>query len=135
MVKMNKFAKRLRKQVKHTENGIVIGRGFGMMAEIVGVFNTVFHFSFGDCVFRAKNVVPRTNFEDIGILSDISMILIDLNQVQHIDKLLPVWTKYHPLVLIEGNDVIERDLSGVLYTNHYRCVEQQGFYHVWKKMQ
>ncbi len=135
MVEMNKFAKRLRKQVKHPENGIVIGRGFGMMPEIAEVFNTVFHFSFGESVFKAKNVVPRINLEDVSVLSDISMILIDLNQLHHLEKMLPVWSKYHPLVLIEGNDVIGRDLSGLLYNNHYRCVEQQGFYHVWKKMQ
>lgn len=135
MVEMNKFAKRLRKQVKNPENGIVIGRGFGMMPEIVEIFNTVFHFSFGDYIFRAKNVVPRVSFDDVGILSDISMILFDLDQLQHMEKLLPVFSKYRPLILIEGNDVIERDLSTILYTNHYRCVEQQGFYHVWKKMQ
>lgn len=121
--------------MKNPENAMVIGRGFDHLEEILEIFNTIFLFSFGDFKFRAKNVVMRENFEDLNPLSNISMILMDRDQVQHLEKLVPIWNRCNPVVIIEGGDAIGREFSFPLYQNNYRCVELQGFFHVWKKIE
>jgi len=133
MIIMSKFTKRLKKLIKEPDNAVVLGKGFGQLSEIVDLFKTVFIFSWDTPPLKAKNLVFRETFDDLSALTEISMILIDTDQLHHLENLAPLWNKFHPLVLIEGNEPIGRELSGPLYKGHFRCVDQQGFYHVWKQ--
>lgn len=132
MIVMGKFEKRLSKSSKNVENALVIGSGFGKLEEILSVYKTVFVWAPTPPAIKAKNLVYRENFDHINQLTDISAIIFDINQLQFLDITVPVWKRYHSSILIEGNEPIGRDLSKTLYINNYRCVDQQGFYHVWK---
>ena len=132
MIIMSKLIKRLRKLVKSPENAVVLGQGFGHLDIMINLFKTIFIFSWDAPKVKAKNLIFRENFDDLSPLSEVSMVFVDLNQLQHLEKILPVCIRYNSLIIVEGNDVIGRDLSKILYTNNYRAVDQHGFYHVWK---
>jgi hypothetical protein len=133
MIIMNKFKKRLTKIIGKPQNAVVIGQGFGQLASILETFNTVFIFSWDPPNLRAKNLVFRENFNDLNPLHDITAIFIDLDQTQHLENMSQIWHKNKCTILIEGNDPIGRNLSGPLYRDHFRCVDQQGIYHIWKQ--
>ena len=132
MIIMSKLIKRLRKLIKTPENAVVLGQGFGHMDIILNLFNTIFIFSWDKPTLKAKNLIFRENFDDLSPLDHVSMVFVDLNQLQHLEKIMPLCIRYRSLIIVEGNEVIGRDLSKVLYANNYRAVDQHGFYHVWK---
>ena len=80
MIIMNKFKKRLTKIIGRPQNAVVVGQGFGQLANILETFNTVFIFSWDQPNLRAKNLVFRENFNDLNPLHDISAIFVDLDQ-------------------------------------------------------
>ena len=133
MIIMNKFKKRLTKIIGNPQNAVVVGQGFGQLTSILEIFNTVFIFSWDQPNLRAKNLIFRENFDDLNPLHDISAIFIDLDQLQHLENMSQIWHKNKCSVLIEGNDPIGRNLSGPLYRDHFRCIDQQGIYHTWKQ--
>jgi hypothetical protein len=133
MIIMNKFKKRLTKIIGRPQNAVVVGQGFGQLASILETFNTVLIFSWDYPNLRAKNLVFRENFNDLNPLHDVTAIFIDLDQTQHLENMSKRWQKYKCTVLIEGNDPIGRNLSVALYRDHFRCIDQQGIYHVWKQ--
>jgi len=132
MIIMSKITKRLRKLVKSPENAVVIGQGFGHLDIMLNLFKTIFIFSWDAPKVKAKNLIFRENFNDLNPMAEISMVFFDLNQLHHLDTMLSVCVRNKSLIIIEGNDVIGRDLSKSLYINNYRAVDQHGFYHVWK---
>lgn len=129
---MSKLAKRLRKLVKSPENAVILGQGFGHLDIVLELFKTIFIFSWDSPQIKAKNLVFRENFNDLAPLAEVSMVFVDLDQLHHLEKIMPVCLKCRSLIIIEGNEVIGRDLSKILYANNYRAVDQHGFYHVWK---
>lgn len=133
MIIMNKFKKRLTKTIGNTQNAVVLGQAFGQLDAILEIFKTVFIFSWDSPNLKAKNLVFRENFNDLNPLTEISAIFIDLNQIQHLENMSQIWHKNKCTVLIEGNAPIGRDLSGPLYRDHFRCVDQQELYHIWKQ--
>jgi hypothetical protein len=133
MILMNKFKKRLTKSVGDLQNAVVVGQGFGQLDSIVETFSTVFIFSWDRPNLKAKNLVFRENFNDLDPIRDISSIFIDLDQIQHLEKISQIWHKNKCTILVEGNDPIERSVSGPLYRDHFRCTDQQGIYHIWKR--
>jgi hypothetical protein len=133
MILMNKFKKRLTKSVGDLQNAVVVGQGFGQLDSIVETFSTVFIFSWDRPNLKAKNLVFRENFNDLDPIRDISSIFIDLDQIQHLEKISQIWHKNKCTVLIEGNDPIGRNMSEPLYRDHFRCTDQQGIYHIWKR--
>lgn len=133
MILMNKFKKRLTKSVGDLQNAVVVGQGFGQLDSIVETFSTVFIFSWEPPNLKAKNLVFRENFNDLDPIRDISSIFIDLDQIQHLEKISQIWHKNKCTILVEGNDPIERSVSGPLYRDHFRCTDQQGIYHIWKR--
>jgi len=133
MILMNKFKKRLTKSVGDLQNAVVVGQGFGQLDSIVETFSTVFIFSWDRPNLKAKNLVFRENFNDLEPIRDISSIFIDLDQIQHLEKISQIWHKNKCTILVEGNDPIERSVSGPLYRDHFRCTDQQGIYHIWKR--
>jgi len=133
MILMNKFKKRLTKIIGSPQNAVVVGQGFGQLETVLEIFDTVFIFSWELPNLRAKNLVFRENFNDLNPLHDISAIFIDLDQLQHLENMSQIWHKNKCSILIEGNDPIGRNLSGPLYRDHFRCIDQQEIYHIWKQ--
>jgi hypothetical protein len=132
---MSKLTKRLRKLVKNPENAIVVGQGFGQLDIMLNLFKTIFIFSWNAPKLKAKNLIFRENFNDLNPMSEISMVFFDRDQVHHLETMMAMCVKNKSVIVIEGNDVIGRNLSLPLYTNNYRAVDQQEFYHVWKLQQ
>ena len=132
MIPMDKFKKRLLKLSKHPQNALVIGNGFGRLNDVLDIFETVFIFSNDTIGIRAKNLIPKESINSILNAVNVTAILIDLEYLPLLEKTLPIWHRWHSLILIEGNNPIGRDKSQALYKNHYGCVELHGIYHVWK---
>jgi len=129
---MNKFGKRIQKFVGNVENCLVIGHGFGKLNNIAETFNTVFIFSEKEVPYKAKNIIHRESFDSIFQLSSISVIFFDRDQLDKLRPSIPLWLTHKPYIIIEGNDVIDRDQSKDLYERNYRAVELQGTHHIWR---
>ena len=132
MIPMDKFKKRLSKLSNNPQNAVVIGNGFQRLDDVLDIFDTVFVFSNEPSIVRAKNLILKESITSILNATNVTTILIDLEYLPLLEKTLPLWHRWHSLILIEGNDPIGRDKSQELYKNHYRCVELHGVYHVWK---
>jgi hypothetical protein len=130
---MNKFQKRVKKSQDNLLSALVIGTGFGYLKEISEMFNTVFVVAKERPELKLKNVVFREGKASLDPLTDITTIFIDRDQVSTLEHLVGTLHKHHPLVHIEGNEVIEREFSRPFYDNGFRAIDQQGFYHTWKK--
>lgn len=133
MIIMNKFKKRLTKTIGNPQNAVVVGHGFGELENILEIFKTVFIFSWDVPTLKAKNLVFRENLDDLNPLTDVSAILVDLDQIHHLEKLSQLWNRNKCTVLIEGFTPIGREFSKSLYRDHFRCIDQQEKYHVWKQ--
>ena len=108
----------------------MIGDGFGYIQELLSMFNTVFLLD-STLELKEKNLVQRKDYESVFQLANVSGIFIDLNKVECIDYISPLLSKVSPDVFIEGNDVLERKYTKVLYQLGYRAVAQLGFMHQW----
>ena len=131
---MTKFEKRLSKAIGKCENAIVVGNGFGYLEPLLAICKTVFVISAQPPEIKAKNLVYREGFNRIEHLSDISVMFVDLNQLHTLEMTSPMWTRYYPSIIIEGAEPIGRDLSGVLYKNHYACTDTKENFHIWTKL-
>lgn len=129
---MNKFGKRITKFIGKVENCLVVGHGFGKLEDILQTFNTVFLVSEKLPPIKAKNLIFRETLGDLNTLVGITVIFFDRNQVDNISSTVPLWYRLKPYIIIEGNDVIGRDLSKELYHHGYRAIELQGSHHIWK---
>jgi flagellar motor component MotA len=130
---MNKFIKRTKKLVGKVEFCAVIGNGFGFLDDIIEMFSSVFIISNTDDKHKNKKIIY---LEDYSLLSDVSEIGVLFVERHHADKiklLTSLYTKKSLLILIEGNEPIDRLFSEELYRYGYRCISQQGYYHVWRK--
>jgi len=131
---MEKFQKRLLKTKKNPQNAIVLGEGFGHLEDILEVFKSVFVFAPTAPKIKAKNLIFREHGAGKDFLNDISVVFVDRDKTKKIDDIVIILNKWHSLVVIEGDEVIGRDLSQTLYRTGYGAVEQQGYYHTWKKL-
>jgi hypothetical protein len=129
---MDKFSKKITKTIKNTQAAVVVGNGFGKLDDLLNIFKTVFVITEKTLEYRAKNLIYRKNFDNIESIGQVNAILVDLSEIEKLDYLAPLWQKTQAMILIEGNDPIGREYSKSLYRDHYRCVELQGFYHIWK---
>ena len=132
MIIMSKFIKRLTKGVKNPQNCVVLGGGFGLLSEILEVYDTVFLFSFDTPQIKSRKIVYRENFNDLTPLCDVTAVFVDRNYVERIESVAPIWSKYKSTIYIEGNEVIDRTKSKTLYSHGWNAIEQQKQYHVWK---
>jgi len=130
---MSKFAKKIKKYIGENKNVLVVGRAFGHLESLKDIFNTVFVVNNFEDRLKYKNFVYRENFDSIVDIGNVAVILVDIEQIKSLESMPTYWTKYKPIVLIEGNDPIDRTKSSYLYKYGYRCVEQLGFCHVWKR--
>lgn len=129
---MSKFGKRITKFIGPVENCLVIGEGFGKLSEICEIFSTVFVFDDKFPSYKSKNLIYRENHSYLDSISGINVIFFDRNSLDKMHLTIPIWYRQKPYIIIEGNDVIERDLSQDLYKHGYRAVELQGTHHIWK---
>lgn len=132
---MNKFQKRITKLSKNWQTALVIGNAFGHLEDLLGIFDTVFVIADHPPAIKARNLVYREMFDQFEQLSDIHFMFYDRNTIEMFRSSMGIWNRNKPVVIIEGHDVIGRDLSGHLYTNSYNAVHQEEEYHVWKMKQ
>jgi hypothetical protein len=129
---MNKFQKRLSKLLKNCENAVVIGHGFGHLDEIVEIFKTVFVINTLAPTTKSKKLVYRENFDNLSQITEVSVIVFDLVAVHRLPDVYPVWHRNKAVIVIEGNDPIDRTLSKSLYESSYECTGLHGSFHVWE---
>ncbi len=130
---MTKFEKRLSKALGKCENALVIGNGFGYLEPLLAVCKTVFVISPQPPEIKARNLVYRESFNRVEHLADISVVFFDINQLRALEMTAPLWTRSYPSIIIEGSEPIGRDLSGILYKNHYHCTDTKENFHIWTK--
>jgi hypothetical protein len=129
---MSKFQKRLSKLLKNCENAVVIGHGFGYLSEIVNMFKTVFVIGEYVPAIKSKKLVYRENFDNLSQISEVSVIFFDLAEVGRLENVSPIWHQTKAVIVIEGNEPIDRTLSKSLYESSYECTELHGLFHVWE---
>jgi lipopolysaccharide export LptBFGC system permease protein LptF len=131
---MSKFSKKIKKYLNDDHSVLVIGQGFGYLEDLSNIFKTVVVVNSIENQIKSKNIVYRKNFDNIADIGLVSAIIIDLNKTQDLELIPTYWTRFSPVILIEGNEPIDRLKSSYLYKFGYRCIEQLGVCHVWKKI-
>jgi hypothetical protein len=129
---MSKFQKRLSKLLNNCENAVVIGHGFGYLSEIIDMFKTVFVIEECMPAIKSKKLVYRENFDNLSQISEVSVIFFDLVAVHRLPEMYSVWHRNKAIVIIEGNDPIDRTLSTSLYAASYECTGLHGSFHTWE---
>jgi hypothetical protein len=130
---MSKFEKRLQKVSTNMNNAVVIGSAFGNFEKLLTIYRSVFLIGTNISGVKAKNLIFKEDFHDFNSLSEISAIFFDLNHIDKLDYLQQVWTRHNSLVIVEGNDPIERQFSKPLYATGWGCTKLCGFFHVWER--
>ncbi len=133
MIIMSKFRKRLTKISKNLHNCLVVGQGFGYLQELTNIYQTVFVIDSQRPEIKAKNLVFRNNFDDLSHMNEISAVFVDIAATEHLNKITSLWMRCNSMVIIEGDDPIERHLSGPLYQSGWNCTSKQGTFHVWER--
>ena len=131
---MTKLQKRILKTSKRIENCLLIGEGFGFLENFIEVFKTVFVINNKKPSLRTKNLIFRSNEDDLSQLTDITHIIFDRKQIIKLEKFQYLWNKHNSIILIEGNEPIEREFSKSLYNSGWQCTDTQGFFHVWERI-
>jgi len=132
MIIMSKFQKRLKKVSGRMENCLVVGQGFGRLQELSEIYKTVFVIDTQRPELKARNIVFRDNFDETSYMTELSAVFFDRASIDFLEKTTTLWTKCNSMVVIEGNDPIERHQSGPLYRAGWECTNLQGLFHVWE---
>ena len=132
---MNKFQKRLSTLTKNNTSALVIGTAFGQISQILSMYSTVFVVNEDMLELKAKNLIYRQTIDRLDYIVNVGVVFLDMKHIGKLENLQTFWKKNNSLVLIEGNDVISRDLSKPLYDSGWRCTSLQGIFHVWEKQQ
>lgn len=130
---MDKFEKKIRKMVKNPENAIVVGSGFGNLSSILSAHNTVFLFDAPDKNLKLKNLIYRETYDYLEFVSDIRVMYFDISSIHRLESLKICWLRNESRVIVEGNTIIERDVSYPLYDTGWRCTWVDKKFHVWEK--
>lgn len=132
---MSKFAKRVSKTIRVEGNALVVGDGFGFLTEILKLFESVFVVLNDEPRVKSKNIIYRDTLADLHLLPDITVIFVDLKNKHRIDEFEYTMIRSKPIFLIEGNDCLSGEWTKKMYKLGYRAVDQQGYFHQWKKIQ
>lgn len=127
---MDKFLKRISKLKKRPQNAVVFGTGMGRLSDLATIFQSIFVFGSRPSI-KAKNIIYRENFENLNQLSHVDMIFIDLNLKDQLNNLSPLWTSTDVIIVVEGDAVLDREYTHMLYSNNYRATERLGYFHTW----
>jgi hypothetical protein len=129
---MNKFQKRLMKLSRNNTHALVLGSAFGILDQVLAIYDTVFVVSEVPPDIKAKNLVYKENFVKLDHLQDMSSIFVDIDQLDHLDKVEVIWRKHNAKLFVEGGDRVENEKVKILYDSGWACTSLQGIFHVWE---
>lgn len=129
---MNKFKKRLHKLSRNNANALVLGSAFGMLGQVIEIYDTVFVVSEVQPSIKAKNLIYKENFYKLDHIQNIASIFVDLKETNNLDKIQATWIKHNSIVFVEGNDKIDKFMAKPLYDVGWACTSHQGIFHVWE---
>ena len=129
---MSKISKRLRKISKKPRNAFVLGQGIGEITDILEVFSSVFVVGDPADGIRRKNLIYLEKIENINNISNIDMIFLDRISFEYIKDLRTMYKKCHPLIFVEGNIDLPKDLIKFLVDDGYLVSDIEKRYHIWK---
>jgi hypothetical protein len=129
---MNKFKKRLHKLSRDRDHALVLGSAFGILEQVVEIYDTVFVVSTVQPAFKAKNLVYKETFVKLDHIQNIASIFIDYNELCNLDKVEALWKKHNSKIFVEGGVRIDNVVAKPLYDSGWACTSLQGIFHVWE---
>jgi hypothetical protein len=66
------------------------------------------------------------------MLTDIDIIIVDFDHSNFISELTQVWRRTNPAIVVQGPDLISKDIQKILKSDHYNIVEVVYGYYLWK---
>lgn len=129
---MSKFAKRIKKLNKKARNVLILGNAWGNIQDLTENFSTIFLIDDHRRILRGRNVVFREDFNNIHLISDIDVILVDLDHQNYLKELIPVLKRWNSIVLTEGKELISKENQTFLKSHNYQIVEINKSYFQWK---
>jgi hypothetical protein len=133
MIMMSKLEKKLSNHVEILQNAIVLGQGFDHLSGILEIFKTVFVFSEAVQTVKARNIVYRTDLTNTHLLSEISVIFVDRDQVKNLENFYILWNSNKPMLCIEGTEEISKEQSAPIRSAKYTMAESHKRFHIWKR--
>lgn len=132
---MSKFVKRISKSINVEGNALIIGDGFGFIPDILSLFQSVFVVLNQQEKIKAKNIIYRDTLDNLHLLPCLNVVFLDLKYKNRLDDFENIMTQNKSIFLIEGNEPLEREWTKKFYQLGYRAIDQQGYFHQWKKIQ
>ena len=129
---MTKFSKRIKKINRRARNLLVLGTAFGNLGELLDSFDTVFVITNSPPIIKKRNLIYRENYNDIHTLTDVDIIIVDFDHSNFISELTQVWRRTNPAIVVQGPDLISKDIQKMLKSDHYNIVEVAKGYYLWK---
>jgi|LauGreDrversion4_2_1035121.scaffolds.fasta_scaffold517126_2 hypothetical protein len=129
---MTKFSKRINKINRRARNLLVIGTAFGNLEELLDSFDTIFVVANSPPLIKKRNLIYRENYDDIHTLTDVDIIMVDFDHSNFIPELTQVWRRTGPAIVVQGPDLISKDIQKILKSDHYNIVEVAKGYYLWK---
>ena len=129
---MTKIKKRLCKLSRDHAHALVLGSAFGILDQVVEIYDTVFVISAVQPEFKAKNLVYKETFDRLDHIQNIASIFIDHNELCNLDKVEALWKKHNSKIFVEGGIRIDNDIAKPLYDSGWACTSLQGIFHVWE---
>ena len=131
---MTKFQKRILKTREKLENCLLIGEGFGFLEDCLEIFSTVFVINEKTPTIRVKNLIFRNDNDQLSQISEITHIFFDRDKITMLENYQHLWLKHNAVVVIEGDNPIEREFSKSLYGSHWQCTNTLGYFHIWEQI-
>lgn len=132
---MNKFSKRICKSINLGGNALIVGDGFGFLPDILKLYPSVFVVLNELDRIKARNIIYRDNLDNLHLLPDLNSVFVDLRLKHRLSEFENLMIHAKPIFLIEGNEPLEREWTKKFYATGYRAIDQQGYFHQWKKIQ
>lgn len=129
---MNKSKKRLYKLSRNTAHALVLGSAFGILDQVVEIYDTVFVVSADRPLVKAKNLVYKETFVKLDHIQNIASIFIDHIELCNLDKVAALWKKHNSIIFVEGGIRIDNTIAKPLYDSGWACTSLQGTFHVWE---
>ena len=129
---MTKIQKRLHKLSRNNAHALVLGSAFGILDQVVEIYDTVFVVSTDQPAVRAKNLVYKETFVKLDHIQNIASIFIDHNELCNLDKIEALWKKHNSIIFVEGGVRIDNTIAKPLYDSGWACTSLQGIFHVWE---
>ena len=129
---MTKFQKRLHKLSRNNVHALVLGSAFGILDQVLEIYDTVFVISSTQPAVKAKNLVYKETFVKLDHIQNIASIFIDHNELCNLDKIEALWKKDNSIIFVEGGDRIDNTIAKPLYDSGWACTSLQGIFHVWE---